>query len=133
MYPLNFVRVNGWPGFLSRTIFEIVSSEGNIPAVQKIFDFLGWKFKLVPDVPGMVSARIISMIINEAFYALSDNVSSKQEIDVAMQLGTNYPFGPFEWADQIGVNNVLKLLDKLTETDRRYTPAPLLQSFVSSK
>jgi 3-hydroxybutyryl-CoA dehydrogenase len=73
------------------------------------------------------------MIINEAFYALSDNVSSKQEIDVAMQLGTNYPFGPFEWADQIGVNNVLKLLDKLTETDRRYTPAPLLQSFVSSK
>ncbi len=67
------------------------------------------------------------MIINEAFYALGDDVSTKEEIDVAMKLGTNYPFGPFEWGEKIGLQNIIELLKKLSENDKRYNVAPYLQ------
>ena len=66
------------------------------------------------------------MIINEAYFALEDNVSSKTEIDTAMKLGTNYPFGPFEWVGLIGNKNVLALLQQLYATDSRYKPSELL-------
>ncbi|MEO5650820.1 MAG: 3-hydroxyacyl-CoA dehydrogenase family protein, partial [Ginsengibacter sp.] len=68
-------------------------------------------------------ARVISMIINEAFYTLKENVSTKKEIDLAMKLGTNYPFGPFEWAEKIGLENVFNLLKKLSEKEERYIPS----------
>ena len=42
------------------------------------------------------------MIINEAFLALQEGVSTKEEINTAMKLGTNYPLGPFEWVEKIG-------------------------------
>ncbi len=60
----------------------------------------------VKDEPGLVSARVISMIVNEAFFALAEGVSTMEEIDVAMKLGTNYPYGPFEWLEKIGVANI---------------------------
>ena len=75
----------------------------------------------MPDEVGFVSARTIAMVINEAFFAIEDNVSSEQEIDIAMKLGTNYPFGPFEWASKIGLKNIYDLLSMLSKTDERYT------------
>ena len=56
--------------------------------------------------PGFITARVIAMIINEAFFALQENVSSKEEIDTAMRLGTNYPYGPFEWTKLIGIDKI---------------------------
>ncbi len=67
------------------------------------------------------------MIINEAYFALQDEVSSKDEIDTAMKLGTNYPHGPFEWSKKIGLKNIYGLLSKLVETNNRYEPAGLLK------
>jgi 3-hydroxybutyryl-CoA dehydrogenase len=81
----------------------------------------------VPDVKGFISARVVSMIINEAYFALEEKVSTKREIDTAMKLGTNYPYGPFEWGDLIGVKNIYELLNELSKTDSRYTPAALLK------
>jgi 3-hydroxybutyryl-CoA dehydrogenase len=68
------------------------------------------------------------MIINEAFFALGENVSTKEEIDLAMKSGTNYPYGPFEWSEKIGVENILNLLKKLSEKEERYFPAPTLKN-----
>ena len=67
------------------------------------------------------------MIINEAFFALEEGVSSKEEIDVAMKLGTNYPYGPFEWQEKIGLQNIYQLLHNLSEKDKRYSVSPLLR------
>jgi 3-hydroxybutyryl-CoA dehydrogenase len=67
------------------------------------------------------------MIINEAYFTVGEEVSSKREIDIAMKLGTNYPLGPFEWADKIGLSNIYKLLLKLSSIGTRYTIAPLLE------
>jgi 3-hydroxybutyryl-CoA dehydrogenase len=66
------------------------------------------------------------MIINEAYFALSEEVSTKNEIDIAMKLGTNYPYGPFEWASLIGLLKIAKLLEILYLNDERYATAPAL-------
>ena len=50
-------------------------------------------------------------------------VSTEEEIDTAMQLGTSYPMGPFAWSRQIGLQRIAALLQKLAATDIRYQPA----------
>ena len=123
--PENFYRFNGWPGFISREIWEIAGEEKN---VENIFEKLQWKYIPVADEPGLISARIIAMIINEAYFALGEDVSSKDEIDIAMKLGTNYPYGPFEWGKKIGLQKVYDLLRKLNETESRYSIAPAMKN-----
>ncbi|MEP7109976.1 MAG: 3-hydroxyacyl-CoA dehydrogenase family protein [Ferruginibacter sp.] len=122
----NVVRINGWNGFLSRSAWEMAGSNDN--SVKRVFAALGKQIIQVPDEPGFVSARVIAMIINEAYFALEDKISSREEIDIAMKLGTNYPYGPFEWASIIGVDKIFALLQKLYKHDTRYLPANLLKA-----
>jgi len=123
--PENVIRLNAWPGFIEKDTWEI--SGKTDAAAESVLNKLQKKYIMVTDEPGMVSPRIIAMIINEAFYAKGENVSSADEIDIAMKLGTNYPYGPFEWAQKIGLQHVYALLEKLSAVDDRYTPAPALQ------
>lgn len=124
--PANVSRINGWSGFLQRDIWEIASSE---PGVQDAcFKKLEWNIIRVKDEPGLVAARVICMIINEAYFAFNEKVSTKKEIDMAMKKGTNYPFGPFEWAEKIGIENVFQLLKIISGNDGRYLPSFLPES-----
>jgi 3-hydroxybutyryl-CoA dehydrogenase len=118
-----FIRINAWPGFINRSITEIVT--GTVSDTGAL-DALGWKYILVPDQPGMIAPRVIAMIVNEAYFALGEEVSTKEEIDTAMKLGTNYPFGPFEWAEKIGLEEIVALLTRLSATDERYAKAKAL-------
>jgi 3-hydroxybutyryl-CoA dehydrogenase len=129
--PANVYRINGWATFLNRPVWEI-AGEMNAE-VESLFTSLNIKINFVKDEPGFISARVIAMIINEAYFALEDNVSSKAEIDTAMKLGTNYPFGPFEWALQIGKENIAALLQQLYLIDNRYKPSQLLITEASEK
>ena len=123
-----FVRINAWPGFLERNICEAsAQGEEQKKSAEKIFHQLKWEYQFVPDVPGMVSARIIAMIVNEAYYTLQDAVSTKEEIDIAMKLGTNYPHGPFQWSEKIGLKNIYELLRELGKTDSRYKISEALE------
>ncbi len=118
-------RINGWNGFLKRSSWEVA---GDISTSHEAILFsLQKKIIMVRDEPGFISARIICMIINEAFFARQEYISTESEIDIAMKLGTNYPFGPFEWASAIGEKNVCELLTSLCKTDARYQPSLLLQ------
>jgi 3-hydroxybutyryl-CoA dehydrogenase len=123
-----FVRFNAWPGFLKRPVAEASYSDedSRLPA-EKIFSVLNKTTTWVPDQPGFITARIIAMIINEAYFAVGEGVSTKAEVDTAMKLGTNYPFGPFEWCSRIGIKNVFNLLVELNKTNTRYKPAELLK------
>lgn len=125
----NVIRINGWAGFMAKELWEVcgILSETAINVLNQS----GKKFVQVPDIPGFISARIISMIINEAYYAAGENVSSEKAIDIAMKLGTNYPHGPFEWANIIGVKNIYTLLQKLSVKDTRYTAAPALVKIIN--
>jgi 3-hydroxybutyryl-CoA dehydrogenase len=123
-----FVRINAWPTFLKREIAELAIQAGpSADAAKTFLDAVHWQYQIVPDKPGMVSARIIAMIINEAYYTAQNEVSSKEDIDIAMKLGTNYPYGPFEWGKIIGLKNILELLKALRETDDRYTISAMLE------
>ena len=124
---LPVTRINAWPGFLKRNIAEISSAdEVSKDEAEKILSLLNRKPEWVPDVKGFISPRIVSMIINEAYFTLEENVSTKEAIDIAMKLGTNYPYGPFEWSKKIGLKNIADLLKELFITEKRYKPASLL-------
>ncbi len=125
--PVNYIRINAWDGFLKREIVEIVAAGSQTNDATFIMDALKWKYQLVADVPGMIAARVIAMIINEAYFGLGDEISTKAEIDIAMKLGTNYPYGPFEWSEKIGLQKIYGLLKKLSENDSRYDIAPALE------
>jgi len=121
------IRVNAWPGFLKRSVAEVcTNNEVNKNEAEKILSLINRKAEWVPDVKGFISARVVSMIINEAYFALEEKVSTKKEIDIAMKLGTNYPYGPFEWCKKIGLKNIAVLLTELSLTEKRYQPASLL-------
>jgi len=76
--------------------------------------------------------RVLSMLINEAVDALFLNIANKEDIDLAMTKGVNYPKGLLAWADEIGIENVLKQLEDLQEEygEDRYRPSPLLKRMV---
>lgn len=128
--PQNVVRINGWNSFLARSTWEISGTVND--AVKQVGEAIGRKIIQVPDEPGFISARVVAMIINEAYFALEDNISTPKEIDIAMKLGTSYPYGPLEWAAIIGEEKVFQLLEKLSEQDKRYLPATLLKAVVNA-
>ncbi|MGH2456243.1 MAG: 3-hydroxyacyl-CoA dehydrogenase NAD-binding domain-containing protein [Candidatus Limnocylindria bacterium] len=77
-----------------------------------------------------IAARILATIVNEAASAVAEGVASPHAIDTAMRLGTNYPSGPLEWGERIGLAHVAHTLDALHATvpDGRYRVVPLLRS-----
>ncbi len=81
------------------------------------------------DAPGHILSRVVCQIINEAAFAVGEGVAEAEMIDTAMRLGVNYPAGPFEWAQQIGVARVIAVLDHLYEFyhEERYRVAPGLR------
>ena len=125
--PAGFIRLNGWNSFLKRPVAEMAGNGENKIIAEKIISCFNKTTEWVADVPGFITARVISTIINEAYFTLAEKVSTKDEIDTAMKLGTNYPFGPFEWSEKIGLKNIYGLLLLLSKTNSRYTPSDLLQ------
>lgn len=123
-----FVRLNAWPGFAGRKVHEIVAPDEPIGrAITEWYARTGCSCRLVPDTPGMIAPRILAAIINEAWYTWEEQVSTREAIDTAMKLGTNYPMGPFEWGGLIGLDRITELLWALSRTHPRYTPARSLQ------
>ena len=121
---------NGLPTFLNRPILETsLRRAEDEPALKNICAQLNTEFLIVEDRVGMVTPRVICMIINEAYYTAQEGTATRTDIDMAMKLGTNYPFGPFEWCQRIGVRHVYELLEALYEDthDERYKICPMLK------
>jgi 3-hydroxybutyryl-CoA dehydrogenase len=89
----------------------------------------------VNDYPGFVANRILMPMINEAIYALYENVAGVQEIDTVMKLGMAHPMGPLQLADFIGLDVCLSILNVLYEgfKNPKYAPCPLLTNMVNAK
>jgi len=121
---------NGLPTLFNREFLEVslLKSE-DTPLLKKICQQLSTEYLLVDDRVGLVTPRVICMIINEAYYTVQEGTASREDIDLAMKLGTNYPYGPFEWCDRIGLKNVYQLLEAVYEDtkDERYKISALLK------
>lgn len=121
---------NGWPGMINREYLEVsVWTRQDKDRLEQVCRQLGTAYLLVDDRVGLVTPRILSMIINEAYYTCQEETATAADIDLAMKLGTNYPFGPFEWAQKIGLSQVYQLLESVYEDtrDERYKICPLLK------
>ena len=123
--------INSLPTFLNRPLTEIsLLNKEDAANLEKWMTIFNWDYKVVSDRVGMVTPRVLFMIINEACYTLQENTASMKDIDTSMKLGTNYPFGPFEWADKIGINHVYLTLEAIYQDthEERYKVCPLLKT-----
>jgi 3-hydroxybutyryl-CoA dehydrogenase len=135
-------RIVGFATFFplrERRLVELAAGLKSAPAVveqaEQFFQSLGKETVRVKDTPGLTFPRILSLIVNEAARSLEEGVAAADEIDVAMRLGVNYPQGPLRWADQIGLDDVLAVLEGLERQtgDDRYRAAPLLKKLVTAE
>lgn len=131
--PGNYVRINGWPTFLKRSITEAsCRNEAIKQKAETVFAIFNKKAEWTPDIPGFITARVVSSIINEAFFSIEEGISSRDEVDLAMKAGTNYPYGPFEWSRLIGIKKIYSLLEIVSKENPRYTPSDLLKKEATS-
>ena len=123
----------GLKGFLQRKEFEIgIPHDDQKQDILAAIESSGLDPIPVLDRVGLVSGRVMAMIINEAYFTVMEGTANKEDIDVAMKLGTNYPFGPFELVENSGKSEILELLLNLhsESRDERYKPCPLLRDEV---
>lgn len=120
----------GLPTFLNRPLLEAsVQKEEDEEILKSTCQKLSTEFIVVDDRVGFVTPRVIAMIINEAYFTVEEGTASREDIDLAMKLGTNYPYGPFEWCNKIGIAEVHELLEALYKDtkDERYKICSLLK------
>ncbi|KQL46303.1 3-hydroxybutyryl-CoA dehydrogenase [Brevibacillus choshinensis] len=122
-----------------RALFEVApalqTEEAALAATLDFFQSLGKETEVVEDEVGLVFPRILSLIINEAAFTLMEKAATPQDIDTAMKKGTNYPYGPLEWADRIGLDEIYAISRGLQRdlAEERYRTAPLLRKLVLAK
>jgi len=99
-------------------------------SVVGLFQAAGYQVVTFADVPGLAVMRTVSMLINEAADAALQKVGTCADIDLAMQKGTRYPVGPFQWSRQIGLRRVHTVLQNLSAYygEDRYRTSPLIKN-----
>ncbi len=118
---------------LVEIIRGLETSEETVEIIKKTAEKMNKQTVVINEFPGFVTSRISALVGNEAFYMLQEGLGTPEDIDKAIKLGLNYPMGPFELADLVGLdarlNNLKYLHEKLGE---KYRPAPLLEQYVKA-
>jgi 3-hydroxybutyryl-CoA dehydrogenase len=102
---------------------------------EKVCQFAGlFDKKVIPVIesPGVISTRLIAPLINEACEILMEGVGKREDIDATMRMGFGFPLGPFEIADKIGLDTVVRWLDNMYREfgDLKYKASPMLKKMV---
>lgn len=109
------------------------TSDETAQAAKEAAERMGKETVVVNEFPGFVTSRISAMVGNEAFYMLQEGVGTPEEIDKAIKLGLNYPMGPFELGDLVGLDTRLNNLNYLHQTlGEKYRPCQLLVKYVKA-
>jgi 3-hydroxybutyryl-CoA dehydrogenase len=122
------------PSFDEATVVEIARqpslSGEDAEAAERYFRAAGKHVEWVDEAPGLVLGRILAQIVNEAHFAVSQGVATEEDCNAAMRLGFNWPRGPFEWGEAIGLGRAVAILDELHRLlgEERYRVAPLLRA-----
>jgi 3-hydroxybutyryl-CoA dehydrogenase len=132
------VGFHALPPFADTKLVELTrgpdTTDSSAEAAARFFATLGKHTAWVGDAPGLVLGRIVCQVVNEAAFALGEGVGGPEDIDTGMLHGLNYPRGILQWADAIGLDHVLAVLDALADERReeRYRAAPALRRLVWS-
>lgn len=93
------------------------TSDDALALAQEMFESTGHGVVLVENVAGLFLGRVVGSIVNEAVAAVNGGVASPEDVDTAMQLGTNYPRGPIEWGREIGGARIARILRRVAERE----------------
>lgn len=110
----------------------LLTSEQTLRTSLDFVKSLGKETVVVKDSPGFVTNRIITLVMNEAAKLLEENLASIEDIDKIEKLSHNWPMGPFELADMVGIDVLVDLLEGVYQQTgwERYKPAPILKRMV---
>jgi 3-hydroxybutyryl-CoA dehydrogenase len=109
------------------------TSDDTLAITQQVSGAMGKETVEVNEFPGFVTSRISAMVGNECFYMLQEGVASAEDIDKAIKLGLNYPMGPLEVGDLVGLDSRLRVMEYLHETlGEKYRPCPLMVKYVKA-
>ena len=110
----------------------LLTSEQTLKVSLDFVKSLGKETVVVKDSPGFVTNRIITLVMNEAAKLLEENLASVEDIDKIEKLSHNWPMGPFELADMVGIDVLVDLLEGVYQQTgwERYKPAPILKRMV---
>ena len=128
--PGTFFGFCGLPTLINRPLLEVsLYNEADREKLAATCAALGTDYRVVADRVGLVTPRVICQIINEACFTVQEGTATMQDVDLGMKLGTNYPHGPFAWANAIGVERVSAVLEAMWHDthDERYKVCPLLK------
>jgi len=135
--PDRFVGLHFQPPAPDTRLIQIVrgldTSETTIAACRELVASLGRTAIVVKDSPGLVYQRVTAAVMNEAIYVLWYGLASREEIDSMMKYGANFPMGPLEMADSLGLDVLLDTLEELCRViGPEHRPCPLLRQMVSA-
>jgi len=122
--------INALPTFLNRPVWEVsYLQESDLKLARKLEASLGVEIQTVSDQVGMVTCRVLFLIINEAYIMVQEGTADADAIDTAMKLGTNYPKGPIAWSQEIGTEHVVDVLEALYQEtgSKRFMPSQALR------
>lgn len=109
------------------------TSDETARVVSEVAANMGKETVVINEFPGFVTSRISALVGNEAFIMLQEGLGTPEDIDKAIKLGLNYPMGPFELVDLVGLDTRLNNLNYLHEKlGEKYRPAPLLEQYVKA-
>jgi len=98
-------------------------------AVWALLAASGTPVTVISDSAGLVTQRVIAMVVNLGCQVAAKGIAAPGDIDIAVKLGLNYPLGPLEWGDKVGPEVVLDILDDMFDFthDPRYRASPWLR------
>jgi len=110
------------------------TSDETFTIVRELAQKMGKTFIEAKDSPAFVVNRILVPMLNEAIFALQEGLASIEDIDTAMKLGCNFPMGPFELLDYVGLDTAQAILEVMARDtgDSKYRPCPLLKKYVEA-
>lgn len=130
---LNFTENPLEEKYLVQVVKGLQTSDETVQAVMELLANVGITAVKLEETPGFILDRVIASVVNEAAVMYSSKLATKEDIDNMMKVCVNWPMGPFEFADSMGVDKIVEILDEMSQQlGSKYQPCFLLRRMVDA-